>query len=65
MAKRPGRTAYLERKRRVEERARNRFEIIIGKPKRWQRYDPERMSPGKLVAWAEIRTKDGGGSGIC
>jgi len=59
MAKRPGRTAYLERKRRVEDRARNRFEIIIGKPKRWQRYDRERMSPGKLVAWAEVRRVSG------
>lgn len=60
---RPGRRAKEERKRRAEERVGNKFEIVIGTPKRWQMYDPERMSPGKLVAWAEIRTKDGGG--IC
>ena len=52
---RPGRTAKEERKRRAEERARKRFEVVVRTPKRWERYDRHRMSPGKLVAWAEVR----------
>ncbi len=54
---RPGRTAKEERKRRAEERA--RIEIVVGKPKRWQKYDRDRLSRGKLVAWAEVRRASG------
>lgn len=52
---RPGRRAKEERKRRAEER--KRFEVVVRAPKRWERYDQERMSPGKLVALAYVRER--------
>lgn len=53
--KRPGRTAKLERKRRIQERKNLKNKIIPFFPKR---YDPERydgISPGQCVAWADGR----------
>ena len=51
--KRPGRTARMERQRRVEERIERRKAIVVHFPRRW---DPERydgISPGMCVAWAD------------
>lgn len=51
--KRPGRVARLERIRRAQERERAKKVVIItGRPTRNEQYCP--LSPGRLVAWAEV-----------
>lgn len=54
MAKRPGRKAKEERKRRAEERAakKKNLKVIVGYPKRGEARDE--YNSGRLVIWAEV-----------